>query len=69
MRHPRPVAVPLMRGEQRTFFRCTCTGNAFAPKDWGPDEGFTLREALARGCEVLTVVRKFEGAAKRSRRK
>jgi hypothetical protein len=68
MRHPKPLAIPLMRGEQRTFFRCICTGNAFCPKDWGPNEGLTLQECQRRGYQILAVVKKFEGAAPRPRK-
>lgn len=65
VRHPRPLALPLMQGEMRVFARCVCTGNIFCPKDWDPKEGLTLQECQRRGYQILTVVRKFEGAAKR----
>lgn len=49
----------------RSFYRCQCTANVFCPKDWGPNEGLTLKQCLARGYTVLTIFKKFEGAAKR----
>lgn len=67
-RHPRPIALPIMQGEQRAFIRCQCSVNAFCPKDWGPEEGLTASEARAQGYDVLTIVRKFEGAKRPQQR-
>ena len=58
-----------MAGEQRVFFRCICTGNVFCPKDWSPTEGLSLKQCRERGYQVLTVVKKFEGASPRAPRK
>lgn len=55
VRHPQKLALPIMRGAQRCFIRCQCTGNLFMPVDWDPREGMTHPEAGRQGYLVLTV--------------
>ena len=55
MRHPQPLAVPIMNGQKRSFWRCMCGGNGFMPPDWRPTEGLSVAQAQAMGFLVVGI--------------